>query len=71
MTKTAKTEDSDIPEIRIEDFCDSPDNEEVSQGGEGNTEQNLQEDQVFRDLCKMSLAGCYSVLLHIMLCIKT
>ena len=54
--KTAK-EDDKIPEIRIEDFCDSPEAEAGSQGDEGNMEQSLQEDQVFRDLCKMLLAG--------------
>ena len=55
--KTAKKEDDKIPEIRIEDFCDSADVEGGSQGDEGNMEQSLQEDQVFRDLCKMLLAG--------------
>ena len=60
---TAKKEDDKIPEIRIEDFCDSPEAEGGSRGDEGNMEQSLQEDQVFRDLCKMLLDGCYNLIL--------
>ena len=63
VEKVATTEDSKIPEIRIEDFCDAPEVEGGSQGDEENIKQNLQEDQVFRDLCEMRLAGYYNLIL--------
>ena len=64
VEKAAETKDDNkIPEIRIEDFCDAPEVEGGSQGDERNIKQNLQEDQVFRDLCKERLAGYYYLIL--------